>query len=65
MLVKGFDQSREQSFSISPRSSHYRFDFVGLMRAVQEPQDLSHQRSQWSLIEPDRNRLPLHRMEDP
>ena len=35
------------------------------MRAVQEPQYLSHQRPQLSLVEPDRNRLPLHGMEDP
>ena len=65
MLVEGFDQSREQSFSISPRSCHHRVDFVGLMRAVQEPQYLSHQRPQLSLVEPDWNRLPLHGMEDP
>ena len=65
MLVEGFDQSREHSLSISPRCRHHRFDFVGLMRAVQEPQDLSHQRPQLSLVEPDWNRLPLHGMEDP
>src|SRR5438094_3526864 len=64
MLMKGFDQSREQAFSISPRGRHHRVDFVGLVCAVQEPQYLSHQGSQLSLLEPDRNRLPLHGMED-
>ena len=65
MLMKGFDQSREHAFSISPRGRHRRVDFVGLMRTVQEPQYLSHQRPQLSLVEPDRNRLPLYGMEDP
>src|SRR5574341_271967 len=35
------------------------------MRAIQETQDLADNRPQRSLVEPDRNRLALHRMEDP